>query len=302
MMNSENLITVLMSSYNGERYIREQIDSILHQQEVNIKLFVRDDGSTDGTLQILQEYQEAGLLNFYTGKNLKPARSFMQLLKDAPQADYYAFSDQDDYWKPTKLNQAIKRLKLSTNTPALYFCQTQLADKDLKLLPSIEIHPLLTFGEALIYQFIGGCTIVINQLLRDIIIRYQPQYLPMHDVWLYDVAQAVGADIYFDAIPQILYRQHDKNVIGQGYNALTEWKRRLRRLTQCEHLRSRMAQEILRGYSENMTKENRIIAGKIAKQDRNIKERLSVAFDKHYMASDWRTYIRFQICNFLNLV
>lgn len=70
MMNSENLITVLMSSYNGERYIREQIDSILHQQEVNIKLFVRDDGSTDGTLQILQEYQEAGLLNFYTGKNL----------------------------------------------------------------------------------------------------------------------------------------------------------------------------------------------------------------------------------------
>lgn len=139
MMNSENLITVLMSSYNGERYIREQIDSILHQQEVNIKLFVRDDGSTDGTLQILQEYQEAGLLNFYTGKNLKPARSFMQLLKDAPQADYYAFSDQDDYWKPTKLNQAIKRLKLSTNTPALYFCQTQLADKDLKLLSLIHI-------------------------------------------------------------------------------------------------------------------------------------------------------------------
>ena len=92
-------VAVLMSSYNGEKYIRPQIDSILAQEgNFELSLFVRDDGSTDKTQAILQEYAQKRKLTWYTGNNLGPARSFMDLLKKCKGFNYYAFADQDDYW------------------------------------------------------------------------------------------------------------------------------------------------------------------------------------------------------------
>lgn len=101
-------ILVLMSTFNGEKFIREQIESILAQENVNIKLLVRDDGSTDKTLDILNEYKNKGKLNYYIGKNLGPQLSFMHLLQNAPYCEYYAFADQDDVWLKDKLSTAIK--------------------------------------------------------------------------------------------------------------------------------------------------------------------------------------------------
>ncbi|MBQ4399872.1 MAG: glycosyltransferase, partial [Alphaproteobacteria bacterium] len=104
-------VLVLMSTYNGEKYLKTQLDSILAQQGVNVQILVRDDGSSDGTLPILQAYAAQGKLTYYTGPNLKPAKSFMDLIYNAPQADFYAFADQDDYWLPEKLICAVNKLK-----------------------------------------------------------------------------------------------------------------------------------------------------------------------------------------------
>ena len=101
-------VCVLMSTYNGEKYLKEQIDSILKQKGVKVNLLVRDDGSTDNTLSLLEEYKKKGLLDYCCGSNMKPARSFMELLSIAPDSDYYAFSDQDDYWEHDKLFNAVK--------------------------------------------------------------------------------------------------------------------------------------------------------------------------------------------------
>ena len=89
-------ITVLMSTYNGEMFIREQIDSILNSKDVELQLLVRDDGSSDQTIPILKSYQTKKKLSFYQGHNVRPAKSFMELLCKAPNSKYYAFSDQDD--------------------------------------------------------------------------------------------------------------------------------------------------------------------------------------------------------------
>ena len=89
-------ITVLMSTYNGEMFIREQIDSILNSKDVELQLLVRDDGSSDQTIPILKSYQTKKKLSFYQGHNVRPAKSFMELLCKAPSSKYYAFSDQDD--------------------------------------------------------------------------------------------------------------------------------------------------------------------------------------------------------------
>ena len=118
------IITVLMSTYNGEKYLREQIESILNQKNVRVQILVRDDGSTDHTHIILDEYQKNGKLNWYTGMNLKSSKSFMNLVTKAPETEYYAFCDQDDVWNNDKLYRAVNKLKSmgNMNIPRLYSC------------------------------------------------------------------------------------------------------------------------------------------------------------------------------------
>lgn len=251
-------ITVLMSTYNGERFLREQMDSILKQQDVDVRVLVRDDGSKDNTLPILEDYRQCGQADYYTGPNMGPAYSFLDLLRQAPDSDYYAFADQDDVWLSDKLCIAVRHLQEAADQPALYFSRTQLVDEHLSPLPHhlSPLNPYLTFGESLIYEFIPGCTMVMNRALRDIVNTYRPDYLPMHDVWIYSIALAVGARIFFDGEPHMLYRQHGANTIGQGYSIWHEWSRRWQRISSNEQSRSRRAQELRKGFPDYITPEN----------------------------------------------
>ena len=291
-----NKITILMSTYNGEKYLKTQIDSILNSKDVNPKLIVRDDGSTDNTISILQQYQSANQLTLYKGNNLKSARSFMTLLQNAPDSDYYAFSDQDDYWLEDKLSIAIESISQFNESPALYFCQTQLVDKDLKKIKSTNIKPYLTFGEALIYQFIGGCTMVFNKKLKEIVDKYNPTFLQMHDIWIYGIAQAIGAKIIFDKNPHIYYRQHENNVIGQGYNIVEKWKRRYKRISHNKHERLKLALELHKGFYNIMPKENQDILNlAIMSGKGNFIRRFIAARDSRLKCAPKSTYILYRL-------
>lgn len=291
-------VNVLMSAYNGSRFIKEQIDSILAQHGVSVTLTVRDDGSSDNTHKILKGYGD--VLNWYKGENLGPAYSFMSLLEDAEDADFYAFSDQDDYWLPDKLKVATDMMYCDKSIPALYFSRTQLTDASLMPIKIVKTDPLLTFGESLVYEFIPGCTMVMNRRLRDIVIQYHPKYIPMHDVWIYSVAQAVGAKIYFDKTPHILYRQHGNNTIGQGYSVWHEWCRRTRRFIGGEQSRYRRACEIKIGYEHMMGYENRNIVCQFVEAKTDIRKRLSLFMDKRFACSDQQTLKLFKISVLLN--
>ena len=252
-------VQVLMSTYNGTRYIGEQLKSIYEQKGVNVGLLVRDDGSTDGTLRLLDEEQRAGRLQWYTGKNLGPAYSFWDLLQNASDSEFYAFCDQDDVWDSDKLSVAIEAMRGDGNKPALYFCQTRLVDENLKEIESVTISPLLTYGESLMYQFVTGCTMVINRAMRMELLSYKPSFIRMHDIWIYDVAQAIGASVHFDSVPHMSYRQHSSNVVGQVNSVAFVWKNRWRRIKKNEHIRSRLATELLNGYAHKMSPENRAL-------------------------------------------
>lgn len=119
---------VLMSTYNGARFIREQLDSILDQTgEFELDLWVRDDGSTDGTKDILNDYESRGLLRWYTGENLGPAQSFLDLVRRTLGYDWYAFADQDDFWMPEKLSWALETLEkidAARENAVLYFSRS----------------------------------------------------------------------------------------------------------------------------------------------------------------------------------
>ena len=114
-------ITVYMSTYNGEKFIREQIESIIYQKDVELYLVIRDDGSTDSTLDIIQEYSlKYPNIFVYAGENLGYANSFLTVLKEKGGTDYYAFADQDDIWEEDKLICGINKIKNKNNKYKLY--------------------------------------------------------------------------------------------------------------------------------------------------------------------------------------
>lgn len=209
-------VSVLMSTYNGEKYLREQIDSILNQREVSLKLIVRDDGSSDKTKDILDEYQKLSKLRWYTGENMRPARSFWDLLSRIGDTEFYAFSDQDDVWYVDKLASAIQMMKEYSNRPCLYFSEKRLVDKDCKFISDTRGNYKLTLGEAMVYNPATGCTMVLNKALRDILISATPELPSLHDSWIYRTCLAVGGKVIYDVEPHIMYRQHGNNVVGHA--------------------------------------------------------------------------------------
>ena len=110
-------VTILLSSFNGEAYLEEQLGSIVAQKDVQTNILVRDDGSSDHTCDILDQWQQKAVLSWYRGENIGPARSFMDLLRQAGDSCYYAFSDQDDYWLSDKLKVAVDKLELYEKRP-----------------------------------------------------------------------------------------------------------------------------------------------------------------------------------------
>lgn len=280
--------------------MNQLIDSVLAQEGVKVDLLVRDDGSGDKTTATLDALQLQGRLSWYGGRNLKPAKSFMQLLRDSHEADFYAFADEDDYWQPDKLSTATKALEPYGNQPALYFSKTQLTDADLNPIPSPPLHPLLTFGESLVYEFVPGCTMVFNHRLRDIINLYSPSYIPMHDVWIYSTALAVGARVVFDPVPHILYRQHGDNTIGQGQGEWHEMRRRLARFTSKEHSRYRRACEISNGYLGMIPEDNRSVLSAFVAAKASLKARLDLVRDQRFVCGNAKTYKLFRLAVLLN--
>ncbi len=276
----KNNIIVLLSTFNGEKYLKEQLSSLYAQEDVDISILVRDDGSKDSTCTILDNEQSGGRLSWYKGENKGPALSFWELLQRAPEGSYYSFCDQDDVWDKDKLKTAVDFLSRSKDKPALYFGQTRLVNSNLDEIKSIKISPLLTFEEALIYHFVTGCTMVINNALRKELLKYTPAFMRMHDIWIYLVAQAIDADIAFDTTPHISYRQHGNNAVGQEHTFIDIWNKRFKRIRKHECIRSSLAKELLKGYGNAISKEKRELLSLIANYKTSFTYWIKLLFNK----------------------
>lgn len=215
-------VNVLMSTYNGEMYVRPQIISILNQKGVNSHLTIRDDGSVDDTVQIINYFSNMNdSITATVSHNLGVVSSFFQMLKESSsEFDYYAFADQDDVWCEDKLSAAIAKLKLCSNneTPTMYCSRVEYTDEYLKHLGYSKIPVNICFDSALVENIAFGCTIVLNKLARDLLCSFPvPTCALMHDWWIYLAMIAMGKVVY-DETPRIKYRQHSKNVVGFSNN------------------------------------------------------------------------------------
>lgn len=220
------IVCVLMSTYNGEDYVKEQIESILEQEDVLVRLLVRDDGSSDRTLSILEDYERQGRLDILPSReNIGAGQSFLELLRKA-SADfrYFAFSDQDDVWQPDKLARAVLKLESSgTNQPAMVFSRQEVVDQDLNTIGLSHIPQRIGLGNALVECITPGCTIVLNQQARNLLVNNYPASLHMmHDWWIYLTLACFG-NIVYERTLSMKYRQHGKNVIGRKVSFLNKF-------------------------------------------------------------------------------
>jgi len=246
-------VQILLSTYNGEKYLKEQLDSLLNLNYNNISILIRDDGSVDNTINILKEYSNLySKISYYQGNNIGVVNSFFDLIKHADiSADYFAFSDQDDIWKKDKISRAIDILEQQEQGKALLYCgRTILVDSNLKPIVSNikrqDVRP--SFGNALIENICIGCTSVVNKLLLQLVMGHIPEYTVMHDWWFYLTASCYGK-VYFDNDSFILYRQHNNNVLGSRATYFEEFKVRLRNYKRNRGKISRQIAEFNRLYN-----------------------------------------------------
>lgn len=264
-MDSEKLtktIIILLSTYNGHQYVSEQVESILHQDILDddryeVKLLVRDDGSSDDTLEILSGYASEIDISIIKGSNVGPSRSFWELLNTAPDAEYYAFCDQDDVWFSDKLSRAAKHLEKCDNSiPQLYCSAVQWTDKNLKPIHVKKRKKHYTdFAHALVYSLSQGCTFVFNYAAIQAARKYDfdREYNEYHD-WLMHKIVAMMGNVFFDEKPSMYYRQHGNNVIGAKNEGIAGIPGRVKRfLSSSEGVRSKTAGSLYYVYNDYLS-------------------------------------------------
>lgn len=213
---SDKKVAVLLSTYNGEKYVGAQIHSILTQSYKNLVLVVRDDGSSDKTVKIVKEYMENySNIKLVEGKNLGFIKSFFELLK-LEKADYYAFADQDDIWLPDKIALAVESLnKLDDSKPNMAFSNSDYYDVDMKLIKEGEKGKTFSFTNSLYECVTQGMTMVINQKTKDTVLDYMPERVFFHDWWVYMICSGMG-NVAYDDVTTVKYRRDGKNATAEG--------------------------------------------------------------------------------------
>ena len=216
------MISILLSTYNGEKYLKEQLDSLFAQTYSKIKIIVRDDGSSDDTLKILNSY-DIELLQ--SNKNLGVKESFLALLDYAvknTQSEHFMFCDQDDVWEKEKIEKTLKKMREMElrypNLPLLVHTDLKVVDENLQIINESfwnhdHINPEFNkFNNLLMQNTVTGCTVMINKKLALSVLPI-PENIIMHDWWLGLVASQFGKIGFIDEA-LILYRQHSNNSIG----------------------------------------------------------------------------------------
>lgn len=215
-------VAILLSTYNGQAYLAQQIESIQNQTFKNWKLYIRDDGSTDNTVKIIKKYckndDRIFLIDNSSGINLGPLRSFFFLLKNV-QASIYFFCDQDDFWLRNKLEVMLNEYS-KTNYPQLLYSDLSVVNENLQKIPDNNFEFLIgkiTNQNRFIDNDIPGCVMMIDSQLRDLAVSYTKNYtyISMHDWWLALIAESFGR-ITFINKKLVLYRQHGNNALGAG--------------------------------------------------------------------------------------
>lgn len=221
---SDKKTAILMATYNGEKYIREQLDSLYFQTRRDWTLYVHDDGSTDGTMAVLREYARAHsglvLLDYPSQGGAK--NNFFSMLR-AVDADYYFFCDQDDKWMPDKVEAEMEAMStaesLHGNIPITVYTDAHVVSRDLNIISRsmweyTNTHPeMISSFDDCVRTVATGCTMCFNRKAKQALVP-PSDIVTMHDCWLFLCVMRAGGVCVPLFRPTMLYRQHTDNALG----------------------------------------------------------------------------------------
>lgn len=220
---------ILLSTFNGERFIPEQIQSIRDQTQLPDMVIIRDDGSTDNTVEIAAQLLNDHHIKFelHIGENIGPEKSFRAMfdLGIKTDADLFFFCDQDDIWLPEKIATLCEEFT-PDGSPQLVFSGYLLVDESNKLIGRSTIPKKIGFGNAVLQNIVTGCTSACNRACLKLAAKGKIDTPIMHDRWLYLISTALGSARFINS-QTIRYRQHGGNVVGAERSA---WKVAIKRI------------------------------------------------------------------------
>ena len=300
------MVTVLLSTYNGSKFLQEQLNSLYQQTYPNIRILARDDGSSDSTRSMLNNEQARGRIEILAGHiNLGPALSFFELLRSAAliKTEYVAFCDQDDVWYPEKIAHAISALNEITGSgPAMYCSRSEIVDEHLKHIGYTELPGKIGFGNALVENAATGCTIVLNRKAIELVVEHLPEKVLMHDWWCYLVLTCFG-EVIFSTSPDIMYRQHASNTIGLASNTVYRLGRKLRRFfgsREGRHWISEQAISLLNTFGDCIPLSQRTVLNKFVGAKSSLRCRLRLALSGDIWRKNWFDNLALRILILIN--
>lgn len=269
------MIDILMATYNGEKYLQHQLDSILHQSNQDWRLIIRDDCSTDNTVELIKEYQLLRPEQIQLIQAEQPSGSaqnnFFQLLQYST-ANYVMFADQDDVWLRQKVEATLDEMgqmeqQYGKDIPLLVHTDLAVVDENLRVLNHslFDMHNMdyrrNKLNNILVQNIVTGCTVMVNRSLLNMITK-TPEYAVMHDMWFALIAAAFGKIGFIDKTT-MLYRQHGRNVKGaRNMKTISYTLKKMRQMNEIHAglvNQYRQAEEFLKLYDVSLSKEQKVI-------------------------------------------
>jgi glycosyltransferase involved in cell wall biosynthesis len=272
---------ILLATYNGAKYIGEFLDSLCAQSFQDFCIYVRDDGSTDTTLEIVSEYTSRLNIHILPSKErLGPAKGFFRIMEEAGEEHVcYLLADQDDFWYHDKVKRAVMALRNHADEVVLYCTRLEYVDEGLHHLDFSPVPRLLTLENAVVENVATGCTVAISRRARKEVLEPKPYDFIMHDWWLYMYCTAFGKVVY-DLQPSIKYRQHGSNTIGAATGFLDDFRRRWKRFVKRDggvHLLSRQVRAFLSCYGNRLKPQHRHLLNQLDAGTEHMATRLLIA-------------------------
>ena len=274
-------VEVLMSTYNGEKYIEKQIETIMNQIDVDVHLTIRDDGSTDGTIRIVRQLIDCypDRIKVIEGKNIGYRRSFLETFNYAEEMEYYCFADQDDIWKPEKLIHAIEKLELVSDDIKLYVSSLNIVDENLKMISYKDISKNPNSIESYFTRGrFAGCTFVFSKELKDTIVGLVdfsiPEIsMPDHDFFVASCAYAFGS-VCVDRESYMLHIRHNDSVTSGGNGIKKRIKGEYNLLFRRKDVHYNMANVLLKADKAVVNGKTHIFLQLVASYKENLRNRL----------------------------
>ena len=281
-------VMVVMSAYNGSKYITQQLDSIFRQKDVDVTCYVRNDGSTDNTLEVLNNLTpplSATHLIIDDGDNVGWEKSFLLALRAAPEADYYAFADQDDIWFDDKLISAVRLLEKNAKdgVPMMVHCNKLSVGEDLKpFAHQVRRTPRpLNRQNAMVQEYAQGCAIVMNEAARQLVTEHIPKSKIAHDFWCGLLCYLFG-EVLYDNTPRFYHISHGSNASGEGHT-LSSWKNRLKLFFKHGNIYYAPYEDLMEGYGDRLTADDKQFLKKIKTYRRDIGAKFSLLFSPRFI-------------------